>query len=139
MRGLLGLVTVFALLVITIDPLLAQQPAPRPSGGAHEHGQQQAPAPGQPAPTPGQPAPGAGGPHGGGMGGMMGGGMGGMMGDMRGGRGGEGPMGLCPTAAMMAQYDAKPMARNLKLCGDILKAMGDVLLKHGAELEKAGR
>jgi hypothetical protein len=69
---------------------------------------------------------------------MMGGGMHGMMGGMRGDRGGEGPMGLCPTAAMMAHHDAKAMARSLKLCGDLLKALGDVMLKHGAELE-AGR
>jgi hypothetical protein len=140
MKRLLGFVTVSALLVIAIDPVLAQQPTPRPPGGAHEHGQQQAPAPGQQTPAPGQPAPGAGGPHGGGMGGgMMGGGMGGMMGGMRGGRGGEGPMALCPTAMMMAHHDAKSNARSLRLCGDLLKAMGDVLLKHGAELEKAGR
>jgi hypothetical protein len=119
MKRLLGFVTVSALLVITIDPVLAQQPTPRSPGGAHEHGQQQAPAPGQQAPVPGQPTPGAGGPHGGGMGGMMGGGMmgGGGMGGMRGGRGGEGPMGLCPTAAMLAHHDVKTMARTLKLCG----------------------
>jgi hypothetical protein len=140
MKRVLGFVIVSALLVIAIAPVLAQQPTPRPPGGAHEHGQQQAPAPGHQEPVRGQPAQGTGGPHGGGMGGgMMGGGMGRMMGGMRGGRGGEGPMGLCPTAMMLAHHDAKASARSLRLCGDLLKAMGDVLLKHGAELEKAGR
>jgi hypothetical protein len=28
------------------------------------------------------------------------------------------------------------MARSLKLCGDLLKAMSDVLLKHAAELDR---
>jgi hypothetical protein len=32
--------------------------------------------------------------------------------------------------------DPKSAARMLKLRGDMLKAMGEVLLKHGAELEK---
>jgi hypothetical protein len=147
MKRVLGFVTVSALLMIAIAPVRAQQPAPGPPGGAHEHGQLQSPAPGQQAPVPGQPGPGR--PHGGGMGGMRGGGgmmsggmggmRGGMMGGMRGGRGGEGPMALCPTAMMMAHHDAKANARSLRLCGDLLKAMGDVLVKHGAELEKAGR
>jgi hypothetical protein len=69
----------------------------------------------------------------GGMGRTMGGGMG-----MMGGRG-DGPLALCPTAAMMAHHDARANARALKLCGDLLKAMGDVLLKHGAEIEQSGR
>jgi hypothetical protein len=129
MKRVLGFVTVSALLMIAIAPVRAQQPAPGPPGGAHEHGQLQSPAPGQQAPVPGQPGPG--GPHGGGMGGMRGG--------MMGGIGGEGPMALCPTAMMMAHHDAKANARSLRLCGDLLKAMGDVLVKHGAELEKAGR
>lgn len=135
MKGLFALVTVLALLIVATDPALGQQPTPRPPADAHEHAQQ--PAPGRPTPPPGQPAPG---PHGGGMGGMtggsmMGGGMGAMMGGMHGGHGGDGPIGLCPTAPMMAHHDAKAMANSLKLCGDLLKAMGDVMLKHAAELE----
>lgn len=127
-------IAVAAVVVTAVLPALAQQSG-QPSDPHHP--QQQAPVPGQPAP--GQPAPG-GGP--GGMGGMMGGGMmgemmrmhgGGMMGH---GRGGEGPLGLCPTARMLAHDDARAMSRSLRICGDLLKAMGDVLLKHGAELEK---
>jgi hypothetical protein len=51
-----------------------------------------------------------------GMGGMMGGGMmGGMMG---------------------SSADPKAQARMLKLRGDMMKAMGDVLLKHAQEVEQ---
>ena len=35
-----------------------------------------------------------------------------------------------------ASSDAKTLARSLRLCGDLLKAIGDVLGKHAAELEK---
>jgi hypothetical protein len=126
-----------ALAALAIHPALAEQPAPAPGGG-HEHGQQQ----GQPAQGQhGQPAPGAGPGPGRGMmgGGMMMGGMhgGGAMGGMR-ARSGEGPLGLCPSAAMMAHHDGKAAARSLKLCGELVRAMGDVLVKHAAELEKAG-
>ncbi|HEY7363450.1 MAG TPA: hypothetical protein VIE37_05025 [Methylomirabilota bacterium] len=118
---------VLAVVVVLIATLAALAQQSGQSSDPH-HPPQQAPAPGQPAP--GQPAPGA--ARGGmGMGGMMG-----MMGEMHHGRGG-GPLGLCPTATeMLAQSDAKAASRSLKLCGDLLKAMGDVLLKHSAELAK---
>jgi len=129
MNRLFGPVRVVALLATLIHPAWAQQPTPSP-GDRHEHEQQ--------APAPSPPAPGGAAPHGGAAGGgMMGGGMmgGGMMGAMRAGPGGADPMGLCPTAPMMAHHDATSMARSLKLCGDLLKAMGDVLIKHGQALE----
>lgn len=88
-------------------------------------GAQQQPAPGQP------PGMGGGMMHQGMMGmmcpmmtggGMMGGGME-MMPMMRGMMGG-------------AQTDPKVMGRMLQIRGDMLKAMGDVLLKHGKQLEE---
>ena len=74
----------------------------------------------------------------GGQGGMHGGGM---MGRdrMRGGSGSDmcsmmmgGGMGMLGEPG-----DPKAAARMLKLRGDMLKAMGEVLLKHGAELERS--
>jgi hypothetical protein len=123
MKPVQHLVTVTVVAALVAAPAFAQQPDP------HQHGQQ----PGAQA-APGRPgAPGMGPGMMGGMGGMMGRGMG-----MMHGRGGDGPLALCPTAAMMAHDDARANARTLKLCGDLLKAMGEVLLKHGAELEKSG-
>ena len=64
---------------------------------------------------------------------------------------GQGMMGhgmMCPLMAMMMdpmgmgmaggrQMDAKTMAQLLQLRGDMLKAMGEVMLKHGKALEEA--
>jgi hypothetical protein len=38
---------------------------------------------------------------------------------------------------MMGSSDPKAMARMLKLRGDILKAIGEVMVKHAQELEQA--
>lgn len=89
--------------------------------------------------------------HGGGMGpgeGMHGAGMMGGPGAMHGrgmgmGRGGEMGGDMCgmmmggDMGMMGASDDPRAAARTLRLRGDMLKAMGEVLLKHGAELEKA--
>ena len=134
MKRLIGLVVGTTMLAYVVYPTLAQQPA-APSGSDREQAQPAPGAQGQPGPQrpPGDRGPG-GMTGGAGMGGMMD--MHGMMAGMRGGRGGDGPMGLCPTAAMLAHHDAKVMARSLKLCGDLMKAMSDVLLKHAAELDR---
>ena len=106
----------------------AQQP---PSG--HQHDPSQPPSQSQPA-APGRGGMGSmhpggmggmqgGGMHGGGMGGMMGGGMCGMMGGM-------GPM-------MGASSDPKVQGRMLQMRGEIMKAVGEVLIKHGQALEAA--
>ena len=62
---------------------------------------------------------------------------------------GQGMMGMmCPMMAMMMdplgtammggqQMDPKAVGRLLQLRGDMLKAMGDVLLKHGKAMEEA--
>lgn len=90
---------------------------------------------GQPMTPPGapqQPAPGQ--PPGMG-GGMMHQGMMGMMCPMMTGGG----MGMMPmTRGMMGggQMDPKVMGRMLQLRGDMLKAMGDVLSKHGKLMEE---
>ncbi len=61
---------------------------------------------------------------------------------------GQGMMGMmCPTMAMMLDpagtasvgsqpTDPKPSERLLQLRGDMLKAMGEVLLKHGKAMEE---
>ncbi len=54
--------------------------------------------------------------------------MGGMMGDEM---SGQGMMGGMMTS------DPKAMARMLKLRGEMLKAMGEVMMKHGRALEQA--
>jgi hypothetical protein len=93
----------------------AQQP---PAG--HPQDPSQPPSQSQPA-APGRG--GMGGMHPGGMGGMQGGGMCGMMGGM-------GPM-------MGAASDPKALGRMLQLRGEIMKAVGEVLIKHGQALEAA--
>ena len=86
-----------------------------------------------------QPAPPAGGQHGGGMhhGGSMhhGGGMPTMMCPMMGGGGMSG----MPMMGMMGgnPMDPKATAQMLQLRGEMMKAMGDVLIKHGKTLEGA--
>lgn len=37
---------------------------------------------------------------------------------------------------MMAAQDPKTMGRMLKMRGEMMKAMGDVMMKHGAEMEQ---
>ena len=46
---------------------------------------------------------------------------------------------MCPMMAqsMMGMSDPKAQARMLKLRGDMMKAMGEVLLKHAQEMEQA--
>jgi len=69
------------------------------------------------------------------MGPMMGGGMG-MMPHMMGGRMGSYGMGM---GRMMGsgQMDPKVMGRMLQLRGEILKAIGEVMVKHGKAMEEA--
>lgn len=53
---------------------------------------------------------------------------------------GQGMMGMmCPMMgqSMMGMSDPKAQARMLKLRGDMMKAMGEVLLKHAQEIEQA--
>ena len=66
---------------------------------------------------------------------MMGGGMG-MMPHMMGGRMGSYGMGM---GRMMGsgQMDSKVMGRMLQLRGEILKAIGEVMVKHGKAMEEA--
>ena len=55
---------------------------------------------------------------------------------------GQGMM-MCPMMAqpmmggMMGMSDPKAQARMLKLRGDMMKAMGEVMLKHAQEMEQA--
>jgi len=67
---------------------------------------------------------------------MMGGGTGMMMPGMRRGQMGMPGMGM---VGMMGsgQMDPKVMGRMLQLRGDILKAVGEVLIKHGKALEQS--
>jgi hypothetical protein len=131
MRKIVGIMA--ALLVVLLASAAEAQTQPStPSDPSHNHpaGPSQTPA------TPsGAPMMGHGGMMGqGGMkgGGMMGqGGMSGMMCPMMGMRMGAAMMGGMPGAS-----DPKAMARMLKLRGDMLKAMGEVLLKHAQELEQ---
>ncbi|MGH7266061.1 MAG: hypothetical protein ACREMB_14635 [Candidatus Rokuibacteriota bacterium] len=90
-------------------------------------------------PSPAQeqrPAPGGtgSGGMGGHTGGMMGGHMGGMMGmpggGMRGMRGGD-------HLEHLMVHDPKAAARLMRFRADMLRAMGEVLQRHAAELEKA--
>jgi hypothetical protein len=70
---------------------------------------------------------------------MMGRGMMGMMCPMMGGMmGGQmDPAGMMGMMSMMGggQMDPKAMARMLELRGDLLKAMGEVMLKHAKAME----
>lgn len=108
--ALCGLALVFTLAA----PAAAQQPGPQP-GAQPGHGGQ----------APQMPMQG-GGMHGGGM---MGGGM--MMCPMMSGMmGGDGMMGM-----KGGQTDPKTQARMLQMRGEIMKAVGDVLIKHGKAME----
>jgi len=113
-RRALGLLCALALLV-TSGTALAQQSGAQP------------PAAGPQMPMPGMMGGQAGGTMQGGMMGGMGmcGGMCPMMGGTMGG--GMGMMG--------GQADAKTQGRMLQMRGEMMKAMGDVLIKHGKALE----
>ena len=123
MRTLLAsILTVLTLALATLAA--AQQP---PAGHQHEPGK-----PSTQSAPPGTPHGGGmmGGMHqGGGMmggmhqGGMMGGGMCGMMGGMGSMMGGMG-----------GGSDPQTLARTLQLRGEIMKAVGDVLIKHAQTL-----
>jgi len=71
---------------------------------------------------------------------MMGMMMGNMMGQSGMARGMRGPGimggGMLGMSAMGSPSDPKAMARMLKLRGDMMKAMSEVLLKHAQELEQ---
>jgi hypothetical protein len=66
---------------------------------------------------------------------MMGRGMMGMMCPMMGGQ--MDPSGMMSMMGMMGggEMDPKAMARMLELRGDLLKAMGEVMLKHAKAME----
>ena len=143
MNRMIALATVVLTLVVMAFPAFAQSPA-TPPGAEQKPAQDRQHPGGGPHGGPGgmQPGGGTGGMQGGmmgGQGGMHGGGM--MMGRdrMRGGSGSDmcsmmmgGGMGMLDDPG-----DPKAAARMLKLRGDMLKAMGEVLLKHGAELERS--
>jgi hypothetical protein len=66
---------------------------------------------------------------------MMGRGMMGMMCPMMGGQ--MDPSGMMGMMSMMGgEKDPKAMARVLELCGDLLKAMGEVMLKHAKAMKE---
>lgn len=108
-----GLAVLFAVSVAgaQMRPMTPAQPSQgQPPAGTHAPGQQ------SPQPMMGQ--------------GMM---MCPMMGQSMMGMGmGPGMMG-----GMMGMSDPKAQARMLKLRGDMMKAMGEVLLKHAQEIEQA--
>ena len=120
MRSIVTAVTILALLLTASCAGAQTHPMTPPQGQA-------------PGASPPQP------PHHQMMGqGMTGGGMmcpmmGGMMGM------GSGMMGMDPgmmgMGGMTNPSDPKAMARMLKLRGDMLKAMGDVMLRHAQEME----
>lgn len=110
-----GLAVFFAgsVAVAQMRPVTPAQPSQgQPPAGTHAHGQQ------SPQSTMGQE--------------MMGSMMCPMMGQSMMGMGmGPGMMG-----GMMGTPDPKAQARMLKLRGDMMKAMGEVLLKHAQEVEQ---
>ena len=110
---------------VIVSPMMAsgawaQAPPATPSAGENSH-----PSPADPA---GQP------PR---MGhAMMGQGTaGGIMCPMMGGAMGQGMSGMDTMARMMAS-DPKTTARLLKLRGEMMKAMGEVMVKHGQALDQ---
>lgn len=127
-------ITIAALLLVLAGPALAQQSSPRPPAGA----QPQAPSPSAP-----HTGPGMGGMHGGGgmPGGMMGmGGMHGMMGGSTQGMGGMCmPMMMGMQGMMDAQADPKTRGLMLQMHGEMMKAVGDVMLKYGKQFESQPR
>jgi uncharacterized membrane protein YedE/YeeE len=119
---------VIGLTLLAATAASAQQPQQTPPGHQHDST--------QPAP----PAAGRGGmgPRGGMMGGMHQGGMhGGMHGMMHEGMMGGGMCGMMGGMGMAGTSDPKTLARMLQLRGEMMKAVGEVLLKHGQALEVA--
>ena len=122
--------TLTALTLAAAGAASAQQP---PAG--HQHDTTQAQPPGQPAP--GGPR---GGMHGGGgmhegMHGQRGmhGGM--HQGGMHGGMHGDGMCGMMMGLPMMsASTDPRTLGRMMLLRGEMMKAVGEVLIKHGQTL-----
>ncbi len=119
--------TLIGVMVLGFSTLAAaQQPGGQmqmPMGGQH----------GQPGQPPGQPpmmGPGMMGP---GMMGMMCPMMG-MMQQMMGGM--MDPSGMGMMGTMGGKMDPKAMGRMLQMRGEMLKAMGDILLKHGRMMEE---
>ena len=103
-----------AVLLLTVSAASAQMKPMTPPQGKPPAGQEH---------HPGMDQPGAGGmmcPMMGMMGGMQGGGM------MS-----PGMMGM-----MMGSQDPKAMGRMLKMRGEMMKAMGDIMMRHGAEMEQ---
>ena len=118
---LVSAITVAALLGATVA--LAQQP---PSGQPHDHSQAtpQLAQPQTPAAAPG------GAPMGGRHGATAGGGQGGMMDGMpchhmMGG-------GMMP---MMGASDPRTMSQMLQMRGEMMRAMGEIMMKHGKAME----
>jgi len=106
-----GLTVLFSvsMAVAQMRPMTPAQPTQgQPPAGTHAPGQQ-----------PQQP--------------MMGHGMMGMMCPMM----GQSMVGMGMGSGMMGMSDPKAQARTLKLRGDMMKAMGEVLLKHAQEIEQA--
>lgn len=125
MKRLCAALCGLALVVTVAAPAAAQHSGPQPGTP---------PRPGSQAPP--MPMPGGGGMHGG----MMGGGM--MMCPMMSGMMGGGMMGAgemtgggCMMGMMGGQADPKTPARMLQMRGEIMKAVGDVLIKYGKALE----
>jgi hypothetical protein len=124
------LVAIAAFIALVASTTASAQHAPAGSQHNHSKPAPAAPAPGQP-PTAGT----MGGMHWSGMmggmhgAGMMGGGTCGMMSGM-------GPMmGGMHMQMMGASADPKTLSRMLRLRGDIMKAVGDVLIKHAQAIE----
>jgi hypothetical protein len=110
-----GLAVLFAVSVAVAQmrPMTPAQPSQgQPPAGTHAPGQQSQ-----------QP--------------MMGQGMMGMMCPMMGQSMMGMEMGPGMMGGMMGMSDPKAQARMLKLRGDMMKAMGEVLLKHAQEIEQA--
>ncbi len=128
MNRLVGFLAVVCAVSIVVAPVFAQQP-----GGAGS----------QPMPPSASGGPGMGGPMSGmGQAPMMGGmGMCPMMGMMSGGMMGGGMSagmmggGMMPMMRMMGQADPKTVAQMLQMRGEMLKAVGDVMIKYGKTME----
>lgn len=127
------LIVMLGMLVLATGATVhAQQPA-SPADPHHPEGQAQAPRAGQQTPTPGA--------HMGGMMPMMH-----MCREMMGGRSMAGP-GMGPgmmgsgtmSGGMMGGQagDPRAMAQMMELRGEMMKAMGEVMLKHAKKLQEA--
>ncbi len=114
--------TVLAVLTVFLaaSAALAQMQPMTPPQGQPPAGQGSHPMMGQP-----------------GSGGMMCPMMGMMGGSMMGGMQEPGMMGPGMSGMMMGSRDPKTMARMLRMRGEMMKAMGDIMMRHGAEMEQA--